>query len=90
MARVCEITGKKTRFGGNKKHRRGSSGGGGAWAYKAPNTNRKWKPNLRTLKVIVNGTPKRIKISMRAYKTIRKKALQTNTVESKKSYVASN
>lgn len=72
MARVCEITGKKTSFGGNKKHRRGKSGGGGVWSFKAPNTNRKWKPNLRKVKVIENGQIKRIKISMKAYKKLKK------------------
>lgn len=74
MARECEITGKKTAFGGNKKHRRGKSGSGGVWAYKAPNTNRTWKPNLRKVKVEINGQTKRIKVSMKAYKKMRKLA----------------
>lgn len=72
MSRQCELTGKKTSFGGNKKHRRGSSGGGGAWAFKAPNTRRKWKPNLRKVKVEVDGIQRKIKISMKAYKKLRK------------------
>lgn len=72
MARKCELTDKKTSFGGNKKHRRGKSGSGGVWAFKAPNTRRKWKPNLRKVKVEVNGVTKRIKISMKAYKKLRK------------------
>ncbi len=74
MARKCEITGKKTSFGGNKKHARGSSGGGGMWSFKAPNTNRKWKPNLRKVKVEINGQSKRIKVSMKAYKKLRQMA----------------
>jgi len=72
MSRVCEITGKKTAFGGNHKHRRGSSGGGGAWAFKAQNTKRQWKPNLRKVKLMVNGQSRRVKISMKAYKRLRK------------------
>ncbi len=74
MARKCEITGKKTAFGNRKKHRRGSSGGGGVWKFKAPKTKRTWKPNLRKVKLEVNGQSKRIKISMKAYKKLRKLA----------------
>lgn len=77
MARECEITGKKTSFGGNKKHRRGKSGSGGVWAFKAPNTKRTWKPNLRKVKVEINGQTKRIKVSMKAYKKMRKEAEAT-------------
>lgn len=72
MSRVCELTGKKTVFGGSHKHRRGSSGGGGVWRFKAPNTNRSWKPNLRKVKLEVNGQVKRVKISMKAYKKLKK------------------
>lgn len=74
MARVDELTGKKTSFGGNHKHRRGSSGGGGVWRFKAPNTKRTWKPNLRKVKLTVNGVTKRVKISMKTYKKLRKMA----------------
>jgi len=72
MSRVCELTGKKTAFGGNHKHRRGSSGGSGVWRFKAQNTNRKWMPNLRKVKLEINGHTRRVKISMKAYKKIRK------------------
>ncbi len=72
MARRCEITGSQTAFGHSKKHRRGASGGGGVWRFKAPKTNRTWKPNLRKVKLIVNGQPKRVKVSMKAYKKLRK------------------
>jgi len=74
MSRVCEITGKKTAFGGNHKHRRGSSGGSGVWSFKAHNSNRKWLPNLRKVKLEVNGQVRRVKISMKAYKKLRKLA----------------
>ncbi len=74
MARQCEILGKKTSFGGNKKHRRGASGGGGKWKFKAPNTKRTWKPNLRKVKLEIDGQVKRVKVSMKAYKKLRKLA----------------
>lgn len=74
MSRVCELTGRKTSFGHNKKHRRGSSGGGGRWRFKAPKTNRTWKPNLKKVKLEVDGRVQTMKISMKAYKKLRKLA----------------
>lgn len=72
MARQCEILGKKTAFGGNKKHRRGASGGGGKWKFKSQNTKRTWKPNLRKVKLEIDGQTKRVTVSMKAYKKLRK------------------
>jgi len=72
MAKVCELTGRKTSFGNRKQHRRGSSGSGGTWNFKAPKTRRQWKPNLR---VNIDGQSKTIKVSMKAYKKLRKMAL---------------
>lgn len=79
MARICDITGRKTSFGHKKKHRRGSSGGGGAWRFKAPTSNRRWLPNLRTVKVVKDGKIETITVSMKAYKKLR-------TVDSLKGY----
>ncbi len=74
MARVCAILGKKTAFGGNKKHRRGASGGGGKWKFKSQNTKRTWKVNLRKVRIEVDGQVKRVTVSMKAYKKLRKLA----------------
>jgi ribosomal protein L28 len=74
MSRVCDLSGKRTAYGHNKKHRRGSSGGGGRWRFKAPKTNRTWEPNLRKLKVNIDGTSQTIKVSMKMYKRLRKEA----------------
>ena len=71
MSRFCQLTGRKTSFGHNMKHRRGSSGGGGAWRYRSQKTDRTWEPNLRKAKVIVDGTVQTIKISMKAYKALK-------------------
>lgn len=72
MARICELTGRKTSFGHKMKHRRGSSGGGGAWRFRAQKTNRTWLPNLRKVKVNVEGKVETITVSMKAYKALRK------------------
>lgn len=74
MSRKCEITGRKTSFGHSKKHKRGRSGGGGIWKFKAPKSNRTWKPNLKKIKLEVNGVRKTVKVSMKAYKKLRKQA----------------
>lgn len=72
MARICDISGTKTITGGNRKHKRGSSGAGGAWASKAPRTLRKWHPNLRKIRVMDGDTPMTLKVSMKVYKKLRK------------------
>jgi large subunit ribosomal protein L28 len=74
MSKICELTGRKTSFGNRKQHRRGKSGSGGVWNFKAPKTRRTWKPNLRKVKVEINGQTKRITVSMKAYKKLRKDA----------------
>jgi ribosomal protein L28 len=73
MSRKCDITGKKVMFGGNRKHRRGSSGGGGVWRFKAQRTAKSWRPNLRKTKLVDTntGTTATYKISMKAYKKLR-------------------
>lgn len=74
MSRVCDLSGKKKSFGNSKKHRRGSSGGGGVWKYKAQKTKRTWKPNLRKVRMEIDGKMQTVKISMKMYKRLRKEA----------------
>lgn len=49
MARICEVCGKGRTFG--KKV-----------SFSKRNTPRSWAPNLRRIRVVENGTPKRIMI----------------------------
>lgn len=72
MSRICLITGRKVAFGHNMKHRRGSSGGGGAWRFRSTKTNRTWSPNLRKVKVLIDGKVETITVSMKGYKALRK------------------
>ena len=72
MSRICDLTGRKTTFGHNMKHRRGSSGGGGAWRFRAQKTIRTWEPNLRKVDVMIDDKKETVKISMKAYKALRK------------------
>jgi ribosomal protein L28 len=72
MSKICDLTGRKTTYGHKMKHRRGSSGGGGAWRFRAQKTRRTWEPNLKKVDVIVDGKQVKLKISMKAYKALRK------------------
>ncbi|MBL8015202.1 MAG: 50S ribosomal protein L28 [Candidatus Doudnabacteria bacterium] len=73
MARIDQITGKKTTAGKNRRHQRGSAGGvSGAWSRKAPATNRTFRPNLIKVRVLVGKTPKRIRISAKTLKRLKR------------------
>ncbi len=71
MSRECALTGTKTQYGGNRKHKRGSSGAGGVWRFKATRTTRTWKPNLKKVRLEKAGVAEVLKISMKAYKKLR-------------------
>ena len=53
MSRVCAVSGKKALSGNRRSHSLHA-------------TRRKWNVNLQTVKVMVDGKPKRIRISARA------------------------
>ena len=72
MSRVCEASGIGVMSGGTRQHNRGKAGGtSGPWAYKATRKPRVWRPNLRKVKVKVNGADTTIRISMRYYKKLK-------------------
>lgn len=60
MSKVCAITGKGPLTGNKRSH-----------SLRA--TKRKWNVNLQTVKVMVDGKPKKIRISARALKTLKAK-----------------
>lgn len=73
MSRKCEITGKKTVAGKSRYHRRGKAGGvSGPWSRKAQATNRTFRPNLTKVRVLVNGVPTRMTVSMKALKQLKR------------------
>ena len=79
MSRVCEITGRKTKAGNTRTHNPGKAGGtSGPWSRKAQAKRRIWRPNLRKVQVVMNGTKSRIKVSMKAYKKLRKDGSMKN------------
>ncbi len=66
MANICEICKKGTMTGRHIKHKQT-----GGWALKAPRTNRKLSPNLRTIKVAYEkGGTEKVKVCMKCYKRL--------------------
>lgn len=61
MSRVCAVTGKKVMSGNNRSH-----------SLRA--TRRKWNVNLQKATINVDGKPKKVRISARALKSLKKKA----------------
>lgn len=59
MSKVCAITGKGPLSGNKRSH-----------SLRA--TKRKWDVNLQTVKVMVDGKPRKMKISTRALRTLKK------------------
>ena len=49
MAKACEICGKKPTFGNSVSHAHNL-------------TARRWNPNLQTVRALVNGVPKKMKV----------------------------
>ncbi|MBX3355909.1 MAG: 50S ribosomal protein L28 [Phycisphaeraceae bacterium] len=66
MPRVCHFTGART-SSGNKLQRRGKAKYLGGVGIKTTSVKkRKFKPNLQTVSAVIDGAPKRIKVSTRA------------------------
>ncbi len=69
MSRVCYFTGKRPHMG-KKIARRGIAKKSGGIGLKTTGiTTRRFIPNLQTVKIIENGTVKRVKVSARYLKT---------------------
>ncbi len=61
MSKVCEITGKRPLSGNNRSH-----------SLRA--TRRKWNVNLQNVTLMVDGKPKKVRVSARALKTLKAKS----------------
>ncbi len=59
MSRVCSITGKRPRSGNKVSHSQ-------------RHTRRRWIPNVKKKRIMINGKLVRIKLSMRALRTLEK------------------
>ncbi len=66
MPRVCYFFGTKTTTGNRKRYRGKSKQSGGVGIKITSKTKRKFKPNLQNVRAVVDGAPKRIKVSTKA------------------------
>lgn len=56
MAKVCSVCGKRPQFGHNVSHAHNL-------------TKRRFNPNLHSVRAVVNGSPKRIKVCTRCIRS---------------------
>ena len=68
MPRVCYFTGKKTMFGRKKTTRGKAKYLGGVGTKITGISNRKFKPNIQTVRAVIDGRTVRIKASAKAIK----------------------
>jgi large subunit ribosomal protein L28 len=66
MPRVCHFTGVRTKTGNKLRHRGRAKHLGGVGTKVTSCTRRTFKPNLQVVSALVDGKPKRIKVSTRA------------------------
>lgn len=64
---VCIVTGKRTTFGRNIRHKHT-----GRWQRKAHKTSRTFKPNIQKKRVTIDGKTVRVNISARGLRTLTK------------------
>ena len=70
MARVCQVTGRRTRVGRNVARRGMAKKDGGVGVRCTGRTKRKFKPNVHTVRVLdPEGRLLRLKLSAKAIKT---------------------
>ncbi|MCL4209612.1 MAG: 50S ribosomal protein L28 [Phycisphaeraceae bacterium] len=66
MSRVCHFTGARTQTGNSKRYRGRAKYLGGVGKKITACTARTFRPNLQTLTAVIDGAPRRIKVSTRA------------------------
>jgi len=66
MPRVCHFTGRKTSSGNQYSHRGRAKYLGGVGIKITGKTKRKFRPNLHTVTAVIDGAPRRIKVSAKA------------------------
>ncbi|MFZ0035643.1 MAG: 50S ribosomal protein L28 [Sedimentisphaerales bacterium] len=66
MSRVCLFTGKRTKSGNTIKRRGKAKYLGGVGRKVTGITKRKFKPNIQTVRAVIDGKVSRIKVSAKA------------------------
>lgn len=68
MPRVCAFTGRKTSSGRSLRYRGKAKYLGGVGKKITGKTKREFRPNIQTVTALVDGTPRRLKVSTKAIK----------------------
>jgi large subunit ribosomal protein L28 len=58
VSRICDVCGRRASFGNNVSHANNK-------------TRRLWEPNLQRVRVVVDGTPKKLRVCSRCLKAER-------------------
>ena len=69
MGRVCDITGAKTSRGNRVRYRGKAKYLGGVGKKVTSITRRSWSPNLQTVTALIDGGPKRVRVTAKAIKS---------------------
>ena len=69
MPYECHFTGKKTTFGKKRAYRGQKITKGGFGLKTTGISRRKFRPNLQTVTALVDGRPRRVKVSTKAIRT---------------------
>ena len=67
MKKVCFFCGKSNAYGGHRKHKYG-----GGWEYRAKRITRKFKANLRQIRIEKDGKVQSVDVCMKCYKKLNK------------------
>jgi ribosomal protein L28 len=76
--RTDALTGKGTKVGQTGRHRHS-----GAWAMKAPGTQKIWHPNLHTTTIKIDGASKKIKVATKTLRMIKELGSTMTRAEAK-------
>jgi len=66
MGRVCHFTGRRTSTGNSIRYRGKAKYLGGIGKNITSVSSRKFKPNVQTVRAVIDGSPKRVKVSTKA------------------------
>ena len=60
----CDLCPKRTMFGRNIRHKHS-----GRWERKAPRTNREFRPNVQSKRLLIDGRMRRVNVCTRCLRT---------------------
>ena len=60
----CDLCPKRTKFGRNIRHKHS-----GRWERKAPRTNREFRPNVQSKRLLIDGRMRRVNVCTRCLRT---------------------